>query len=81
MFFKVTETCSLTTSKIFTQGETVVSIFEASSIADLDGFFKDMSDCNSATGWKTLVEIVEADKVEAEMKANNISGVIKANGV
>ena len=81
MFFKVTETCSITTSEIFTQGETIVSIFEAPSLANLDGFFKDMSDCNNTTGWKTLVEIVDADKVEAEMKANNISGVIKANGV
>jgi hypothetical protein len=79
MFFKVTETCYTTTSKIYTQGETDVFIFEASSIADLDGYFKDLSDYNNTNGLKTLVEIIEANEVEAEMEANEISEIIKAN--
>ena len=79
MFFKVTETCYTTTSEIYTQGETDVFIFEASSLADLDGYFKDLSDYNSVNGLRTLVEIIEADELEAEMEANEIAEVIKAN--
>ena len=76
MFFKVTETCYTTTSEVYTLGETEVNIFEARSLADLDGYFKDLSDYNDANGLRTLVEIIEADEVEAEMKANDIYGVI-----
>ena len=81
MFFKVTETCYTTTSEIYTQGETDVFIFEASSLADLDGYFKDLSDYNSVNGLRTLVEIIEDDELEAEMEANEIAEVIKANDV
>ena len=81
MFFKVTETCYTTTSEIYTQGETDVFIFEASSLADLDGYFKDLSDYNSVNGLRTLVEIIEADEVEAELEANECSSVINVNNM
>ena len=76
MFFKVTETCYTTTSERYTLGETEVHIFEASSLADLDGYFKDLSDYNNANGLRTVVEIIEADEVEAELEANDCFSVI-----
>ena len=81
MFFKVTETCYTTTSERYTQGETEVHIFEAPALADLDGYFKDLSDYNNANGLRTLVEIIEADEVEAELKANDCFSVININDV
>jgi len=76
MFFKVTETCCTSTSEIYTSGETDVFIFEAPSLADLDGYFKDLSDYNDANGLRTLVEIIEADEVEDELEANGCFSVI-----
>ena len=71
MFFKVTETCTVDNSERYTNGEVDVNFFEAESLSVLDFYFKDLSDYNLAHGLRTLIEIVDAEDLYAEMKAHD----------
>lgn len=81
MFFKVTETCTVDTSGVYTRGESEVNIFEAPSLESIDGYFKDLSDYSNAHGLTTLVEILDANEVDSEMKANDCWSIINVNNV